>query len=211
VFLTEVKWCVRRVCRHRAAPLVPWTCPTPRRVWKPLRLRELTADERAVPARRARSRKAEARVVERGLILLALADGDKPAHITRRLGVTQVTVSGRLRRFNTVGLRILHDEPRCGRPAPSTADQKAEVIAAALTKPDDLGLPFGCWTLDRLAAYLGEAKGIPIKRSRIDELLRAEGLRWRTRETGFGSRVDPAFTGKERPSRRSTPGRPTGR
>jgi transposase len=183
----------------------------PRRVWKPLRLREMAADERAELAKLARSRKTEARVVERALILLALADGEKPAHIARRLGVTRITVYGRLRRFNRVGLRALHDEPRSGRPATYTADQKAEVIAAALTRPDDLGLPFGCWTLDRLAAYLAEHKGIPIRRSRIDELLQAEGLRWRAQETWFGARVDPAFAEKKRRSRRSTPPRRTAR
>ena len=183
----------------------------PRRVWKPLRLREMTADERAELTRLARARKTEARVVERASILLALADGEKPAHIARRLGVTRITVYGRLRRFNRAGLRALHDEPRSGRPATYTAAQKAEVIAAALTKPDDLGLPFGCWTLDRLAAYLDEHKGIPIKRSRIDELLQAEGLRWRTQETWFGSRVDPEFAQKKRPSRNSTPARPRAR
>ena len=183
----------------------------PRRVWKPLRLREMTADERAELTRLARGRKTEARVVERAAILLALADGERPAHIARRLGVTRITVYGRLRRFNRAGLQALHDEPRSGRPATYTADQKAEVIAAALTKPDDLGLPFGCWTLDRLAAYLGEHKGIPIKRSRVDELLQAEGLRWRTQETWFGSRVDPEFAQKKRPSRSSTPARPTAR
>jgi hypothetical protein len=43
----------------------------PRRVWKPLRLREMTADERAVLTRLARARKTEFRVVERASILLA--------------------------------------------------------------------------------------------------------------------------------------------
>jgi transposase len=51
------------------------------------------------------------------------------------------------------------------------------VIATALTAPRTLGLPFASWTLDRLAAYLGEHKGIAMKRSRIDEILRQEGLR----------------------------------
>jgi transposase len=164
----------------------------------------MTADERAELTALSRSRKTEARVVERAAILLALAGGEKPARIARRLGVSRITVYGRLRRFNRVGLRALYDEPRSGRPATYTADQKAEVVAAALTKPDDLGLPFGCWTLDRLAAYLAEHKSIPIKRSRIDELLRAEGLRWRTQETWFGSRVDPEFAPKKPRSKSST-------
>ena len=70
------------------------------------------------------------------------------------------------------------------------------VIAAALSDPQDLGQPFGSWTLDRLVAYLSEQKALPIKRSRISELLVAEGLRWRQQETWFGERVDPTFAEK---------------
>jgi hypothetical protein len=62
-----------------------------------------------------------------------------------------------------------------------------------LSDPQKLGQPFACWTLDRLETYLNEEKKIEIKRSRIDELLIAEGLRWRTQETWFGERVDPEF------------------
>lgn len=160
--------------------------PRRARVWKPLRLREMTADERAELGRLARSRKSEARVVERASILLALADGEKPARIARRLGATRITVYGRLRRFNRVGLRAIYDEYRSGHPPTYTPDEKAEVVAAALTRPGNLGLPFRCWTLDRLAAYLAEEKNIPIKRSRIDELLQAEVLRWRKQETWLG-------------------------
>jgi hypothetical protein len=79
-----------------------------------------------------------------------------------------------------------------------------EVIAASLTDPQHLDLPFASWTLDRLTAYLNEVKGIAMKRSRIDELLRAEGLRWRSQETWFGERVDPAFAEKRGPSSPST-------
>jgi hypothetical protein len=32
-----------------------------------------------------------------------------------------------------------------------------------------------------------------MKRSRIDEILRNEGLRWRTQETWFGEWVDPEY------------------
>ncbi len=67
----------------------------------------MTGDERSEPARLARSRKTEARVVERASILLALADGAKPATIARRLGVTRIAVYGHLRRFHQVGLRAL--------------------------------------------------------------------------------------------------------
>jgi hypothetical protein len=69
-------------------------------------------------------------------------------------------------------------------------------LPTSLTPPEQLGLPFASWTLDRLEAYLNERKGIAIKRSRIDDLLIAEGLRWRTQETWFGERVDPEFAQK---------------
>ena len=43
-----------------------------------------------------------------------------------------------------------------------------------------------------------------MQRSRIDEILLHEGLRWRKHETWFGERVDPAFAEKRGRSRRST-------
>jgi len=41
-----------------------------------------------------------------------------------------------------------------------------------------------------LVAYLGE-QGIGMRRSRVSEVLLAEGLKWRQEETWFGARVDP--------------------
>ena len=43
-----------------------------------------------------------------------------------------------------------------------------------------------------------------MQRSRIDEILLHEGLRWRKHETWFGERVDPAFR-KKGIIERSTP------
>ncbi len=69
----------------------------------------------------------------------------------------------------------LLDQPRSGRPATYPPEQVAEVIAASMTDPKELGLPFGSWTLDRLQAYLNEKKKIPIRRSRISVLFRNSG------------------------------------
>jgi transposase len=101
-----------------------------------------------------------------------------------------------IHRFNAEGLAGLADRRRAGRPATYTAEQVATLIATALTAPRTLGLPFAAWTLDRLAAYLHEHSGIAMKRSRIDEILLQEGLRWRKHETWFGERVDPEFAEK---------------
>jgi transposase len=94
----------------------------------------------------------------------------------------------------------LRDRRRGGRPATYTPEQVGALVAASLTDPQALGLPFASWTLDRLAAYLAEEKAIAMKRSRIGEILQAEGLRWRQQETWFGERPDPAFAAKKGPS-----------
>lgn len=167
-------------------------------------LRELTADERQALELLAASRTAQARSVERARILLAIAGGRRPSQVARELGVCRPTVYTWIRRFDERGLPGLEDRPRAGRPPTYTAEQRAEVIAAALSDPKGLGLPFGCWTLDRLRDYLNERKGIPIKRSRIGEILVDEGLKWRHQETWFGERVDPDFAEKKGPSSGST-------
>jgi transposase len=170
-------------------------------------VREMTAEEAEAIGKLARSRTAPARAVMRARILWRAREGRAVAQIAAELGVARRTVRLWLRRFSEQGLAGLADAPRAGRPRTYTPAQVGEVVGLALSDPDELDLPFGCWTLDRLAAYLGEVKGIPIKRSRIGELLRAEGLRWRTRETWFGERVDPAFAEKRGPSSSSTPPR----
>jgi transposase len=155
----------------------------------------------------ARSRTAPARRVERARIVWRASRGETPPTIATVLGLDAETVRRRIRRFNAEGLAALDDHHRSGRPATYSVDEVATVIATALTSPRRLGLPFAAWTLDRLAAYLLEQKGIAMRRSRIDEILLKEGLRWRRHETWFGERVDPEFAEKRGASRRSTPHR----
>ena len=169
-----------------------------------LTLRPLTPEERGTLEQLAHSRTAPARLVERAQILLAAAEGQRPTAIAGRVDVSRETVYTWIHRFNEQGLAGLDDRPRSGRPHTYTAEQRAEVLAAALTDPKGLGLPFGCWTLDRLRAYLNEQKGIGIKRSRISEILVDEGLKWRHQETWFGERVDPDFAEKRGSSKGCT-------
>jgi transposase len=173
----------------------------------PLRARFSWGEERATIDQLARSRTAPARTVDRARIVLLSRDGDSVEEIAETLGVCPATVRLWLNRFNRHGVKGLADRPRSGRPAVYSAERVGEVVAASLTDPQTLGLPFASWTLDRLAAYLAEEKGLPIKRSRIGEILTAEGLRWREQETWFGARVDPEFAAKRGRSSRSTPKR----
>lgn len=170
-----------------------------------LLLRPLTDDETHALRRLAHGQKVEARLRERARICWRSHDGQCVREIVTALRLDEKTVRRWIQRVNAQGLPGLTDAPRQGRPTTYTRQEVGTVIATSLTPPDDLGLPFGSWTLDRLVAYLAETHGITMKRSRIGEILQAEGVRWRTQETWFGERVDPAFAEKRGRSSPSTP------
>jgi transposase len=169
-----------------------------------LQVREMTAEEEAAIARLAKARTEPARLVERATMIHLAQQGQRVPAIARDLGLGEDTVRLWLKRFNAQGVEGLADAPRSGAPPRYTPEQVGEVVAAALTDPQQLGQPFGSWTLDRLTIYLNEERGISIKRSRIGEILLAEGLRWWQQESWFGERVDPQFAEKRGPSSPST-------
>lgn len=159
-------------------------------------LRELTAEERTTLQKLAHSRTAPAQMLQRAQIIWRASCGETASAVAARVGLDGETVRKRIHRFNREGAEALMDRYRSGRRPSYTPEQTATVIATALTKPQTLGLPFSAWTLDRLAAYLHEHKRIAMQRSRIDEILLHEGLRWRKHESWFGERVDPVFAEK---------------
>jgi transposase len=173
-----------------------------------LRVRDLHAGEAEELVRMTRSRTLGVGLVRRAQIVQHAIDGLSAPEIAVRLDVCKASVRFWLKRFNAQGLPGLHEEMRSGRPPTYTPEERSAVITAALSRPSDLDLPFACWTLDRLVAHLSE-KGIGMKRSRISEILLAEGLKWRQEETWFGARVDPDFERKRGPLSTSTPPHPT--
>jgi transposase len=157
-----------------------------------IRVRASGEEEAAELARMARWRTLGAGLVRRAQIVQHAADGLSAPEIAAKLGLCGATVRFWLKRCNERGLRGLEEDMRSGRPPIYSAEERSAVIAAALSRPAELGLPFASWTLDRLVAYLGET-GVGMKRSRVGEVLLAEGLKWRQEETWFGARVDPEF------------------
>jgi transposase len=172
-----------------------------------IRVRALSDDEAQGLAKMARSRTLGAGLVRRAQVVQhAVQESLSAPDIAARMGLCGATIRFWLKRFNERGLPGLGEDMRSGRPPTYTAEEKSAVIKAALSRPLELGLPFASWTLDRLVAYLGE-QGVGMRRSRISEVLLAEGLKWRQEETWFGARVDPAFAEKRGPSSNSTPRR----
>ena len=173
-----------------------------------LRVRDLHAGEAEELVRMTRSKTLGAGLVRRAQIVQHAVEGLSPPEIAARLDVCKASVRFWLKRFNARGLPGFKEAMRSGRPPTYTPEERSAVITAALSRPTDLDLPFACWTLDRLVTYLSE-KGIGMKRSRISEILLAEGLKWRQEETWFGARVDPDFARKRGLLSTSTPLRPT--
>lgn len=170
------------------------------------RIRKMSEQEISTIKQLAHSRTAPAALVERAQIIELSREGKRVIEVAEQLRVCDRTVRRWIYRFNDEGVAGLQDQARLGRPPTYSEDQRSEVVAASLTDPQTLDLPFGSWTLDRLQAYLNEYKGIPIKRSRIADILAKEGLRWRTQERWFTERaeLDPEFAQKRGPSSPST-------
>ncbi len=161
-----------------------------------LTLRPLADDEAATIHRLAHARTIPHRQWQRARIVWLASIGEEVAAIATALHLCEATVRYWLKRFNAAGVVGLNDAPRTGAPPTYLPEEIGEMIAISLTDPQTLGQPFGAWTLDRLVVYLSEERGIRMKRSRLSEVLIAEGLRWRSAETWFSERVDPAFAAK---------------
>src|SRR3954453_8404688 len=131
-----------------------------------LRVGDLSAGGAEGLGRMTRSRTLGAGLVRRAQIVQHAVEGLSAPEIAARLDVCKASVRFWLKRFNARGLPGLQEEMRSGRPPTYTPEERSAVITAALSRPTDLYLPFPCWTLDRLVAYLSET-GIGMKRSRI--------------------------------------------
>lgn len=166
---------------------------------KKLQLRTITADEQDELERISRLRTEEARRVERAQILLALANKERVATIAERHRRSLPMVYHVLHRFNAVGMEALDDAPRQGRPQTYSEEQRGALVATARTHPQQLGLSFGHWTLDRLMHYAHEQLAIPISRSQLGVILHDEGLRWYQEKSYFTERPDPQFAEKRGP------------
>ena len=159
-------------------------------------LRPLTDEERQALEQIARSRTEAIRRVERARIILALADGEKARAVAQQFKVCEASVHYRRKRFNEAGLAGLEDLPRSGRPETYDETQRGQMVLAAKTHPEQLGMSFGHWTLDRLVDYGNERLQIGISRSQLAEVLKQEGLKWYQEKTYFTESPDPQFVEK---------------
>ena len=179
-----------------------------------LHIRTLTEDERDKIEQLSRARAAPVRLVTRARIIQLAATGLGAPAIATQLRLSEKCVRLWLRRFDEQGLEGLDDAPRAGRPRTYDEAAYGQVLAKARStppKPAEGEVPPTChWTLDRLQAELAKA-GLPIKRSQVRRILKAEHIKWQKPRTWLDS-DDPDFAAKRgrslsstRPRRRAAP------
>ena len=136
--------------------------------------------------------------VKRAQIILASAQKRRVPEISRYFGFSRDYVCDIIHDFNKVGFQALESKyGNCGKEPTFTEDDRKEIIDAALSKPNDLGLPFTCWSLSKLKDYVinkGIIKSISIET--IRQILIENGIKYRHTKTWKESN-DPEFESKK--------------
>src|SRR3954449_3489940 len=145
--------------------------------------------------RRARSKGAPARVVERARIVLLSAEGVPGMQIAERVGCAEPTVVTWRRRYAERGLAGLADLPRPGKPSPLPEALRDRVLELTLTEPPTA---FGAthWS-SRLLADALAAEDTPISHATVARIWHRFGVQpWRAGTFKFST--DPELEGKIR-------------
>jgi transposase len=134
-----------------------------------------------------RSLKLEKRYSDRARIILLSLEKKTLDEIVEEVGLSRKVVNGWRNRFREKGLEGLKDEPRSGKPATITAEQKALVIQKACEKP---GEGYTNWSHERIGRSVG------ISRSRVQQILKQADLKPHKTEYWCGKSNDPEFESK---------------
>src|SRR3954468_15864931 len=156
---------------------------------------EIPEADRRELQRRARSKGAPAREVERARIVLLAAEGVSGKQIAARVGCAEPTVVTWRRRYAEHGLAGLDDLPRPGKPSSLPEALRDRVLELTLTAPPT---QYGAthWSSRLLAAALA-AEGTPISHVTIARIWHRFGVPPRRAQT-FKFSTDPELEGKIR-------------
>lgn len=165
----------------------------------PLFVRPLTEEEHA--ALIAGLRSPDSFTLRRSQILLASAEGSRPAQIAGRFRCASQSVRNAIRAFAAEGTGCLVEKSH--RPVsvrPEIDDAGCERLRALLHRsPRDFGKPTSLWTLE-LAAEVALAEGITprlVSDETIRQALIRLGVGWKRAKTWITS-PDPAYLRKKR-------------
>ena len=164
----------------------------------PLFVRTLTEDEWA--ALRAGLRSPDAFTLRRCQVLMASAEGLRPAQVAARFGCASQSVRNAIRAFGAEGIDCLREKShRPGSVRPELDDDACQRLRALLHRsPRDFGKATSLWTL-ALAAEVAFAEGVAarlVSDETIRQALIRLGVGWKRAKTWITS-PDPAYLRKK--------------
>lgn len=116
-------------------------------------------------------------LARRARIVLLSAQHASVQEISQRIDMHPINVRKWLHRFNVSGLGGLYPRRSPGRPRLFSDEQRKAIIGLATTDPQDLGLKFATWSLQRLRWQLIEQGVAPeISAETIRQELLRSGL-----------------------------------
>lgn len=163
-----------------------------------IRLRRLRQQERRLLQEKMRDKKLSVRIYERYRVIAEAGQGRSAPEIADRVGVHFTTVYDWIHRFNQEGFVAFEAAPNPqGRPSSLSSRQIRRLIATALARPTDLGLPFTHWSVAKLQEYCRAKKILPpFSDEWVRRLLRREGISFQRTKTWKES-PDPDFESKK--------------
>lgn len=128
---------------------------------------------------RALARTTQARTYRRVAALLAIAEGDSIAAVSRRTHVDRTSVHRWVERYlATRDPGALADEPRTGRPRARVLSD-ARLARLLATDPRRLGYQTATWTTPLLAAHCAEQLQCTLSPRTLRRWLHEHGYRWK--------------------------------
>jgi transposase len=168
-------------------------------------VRPLTHGEEATLAQKVRDKQLPAKIHERYRVIDLVVGGASAPAAARQTGCSEGKAEHWVNRFNASGFATFEKQPNHpGRPIIIDGQQVRALIRVALSRPEDLGLPFTQWSVSKLRAYcLKEGLIPPITDEWVRRLLRREGVSYQHTKTWKESN-DPDYEGKKTASSTST-------
>lgn len=172
---------------------------------RPIELRTLSSEEHATLQAKLANKSLPAYLYQRYRIIAELTAGRRTAEVAGRAGCSPAAVYHWAHAFDQSGF-VSFERPNNPRgPIPIVdGDQVLSLIKVALSRPEELGLPFSHWSVKKLTAYCREHDLLPpITDEWVRRLLRREGVSFQHTKTWKES-PDPQFEPKKTVSSTST-------
>ncbi len=160
-------------------------------------VRDLTAEEGNRLKRYLRNGK-DPVTINRSHVILASAQGMRVPEISKRYHYSTKWVREIIHQFDDAGMEAIFPHYAGGRPPTFTEDQKARIIGVALSRPQDLGLPFTQWSLSKLQEHVVKMGIVDsISHEWVRNILRNAGISHQRTKTWKESN-DPEFELKKK-------------